>query len=316
MRGKLSIVLPAYNEGANIAKSYYALEEILDKAEIPFEIIYVNDGSKDDTWGQICKMIKQTEENNICNQIKGINFSRNFGKESAVMAGLANAEGEACVVMDCDLQHPPECVSEMYALWEEGYEVVEGMKRSRGRETIVHKKCAEIFYQLMSKALKIDMEGASDFKLLDRKVVNVLLSMPERNIFFRGLSSWVGFKKTTVLFDVREREEGESKWSRRALIKYAIKNIAAFSTVPLQFTTIAGIVTFFVAVILGIQTLLKYFNGNAVEGFTTVICLVLFTASIIMTCLGIIGYYIAKIYEEVKRRPVYIVSEIIKTKSE
>lgn len=308
----LSVVLPAYNENVNISKAYRAIKEVLEKADIQAELIYVNDGSKDNTWDEICKTVaesKNGKSDTIC--VKGVNFSRNFGKEAAVLAGLANALGDASVVMDCDLQHPPETLVEMHKLWREGYEVVEGVKRSRGKENPVYKAGAKLFYGMMTRATKIDMSRASDFKLLDRKVVKSILSMPERNMFFRGLSAWVGFKKTEVEFDVREREAGESKWSKWSLIKYAMKNIAAFSTAPMQLVTIAGGLTFVGAVILAIQTLVKYFMGHAVQGFTTVILLLLIIGSVIMMSLGIVGYYIAKIYEEVKRRPVYIISDII-----
>ncbi len=243
--------------------------------------------------------------------VKGVDFSRNFGKEAAILAGLANASGDAAVVMDCDLQHPPQVLIEMYKLWQNGYEVVEGVKRSRGKENPVYKVGAKIFYGMMTRATKIDMSRASDFKLLDKKAVKSILSMPERNMFFRGLSAWVGFKKTEIEFDVQERAEGESKWSKWSLVKYAVKNIAAFSTAPMQLVTIAGGLTFIGAVILGIQTLVKYFMGHAVQGFTTVILLLLIIGSVIMMSLGIVGYYIAKIYEEVKRRPVYIITEVI-----
>jgi dolichol-phosphate mannosyltransferase len=241
----------------------------------------------------------------------GIQFSRNFGKESAMLAGLAHAEGDCCVVMDCDLQHPPETLVQMYRLWEEGYEVVEGVKHTRGKESVLHRASAGMFYRLISHAVHIDMSRASDFKLLDRKAVDALLSMPERNIFFRALSSWVGFRSTTVEFDVQERTEGESKWSTWSLVKYAIKNIVSFSTVPMQCVTVAGILVFVFAVILGIQSLVRYFSGSAMEGFTTVILLILIIGSIIMISLGVIGYYIAKIYEEVKGRPRYLISRTI-----
>ncbi|MCD7819041.1 MAG: glycosyltransferase family 2 protein, partial [Lachnospiraceae bacterium] len=240
--------------------------------------------------------------------VTGVHFSLNFGKEASMLAGLAEASGECCAVMDCDLQHPPETLVEMYRLWEQGYEVIEGVKRSRGKESALHRASAGLFYRMISKAVKIDMSRASDFKLLDRRAVDALLSLPERNVFFRALSSWIGFKTTSVEFDVQERTEGESKWSTRSLIQYAIKNLVAFSTAALQFVTIAGIVVFVAAFILAIQTLVRYFSGHAVEGFTTVILLLLIIGSLVMISLGIIGYYIGKIYEEVKGRPRYLIS--------
>ena len=301
----LSVILPAYNEEKMIEKARDTLGRVLSEQDIPYEIVFVDDGSKDQTWPEIEKAAKKD------NHVAGVHFSRNFGKESAMMAGLASAGGDCCVVMDCDLQHPPETVVEMYRLWEQGYEVVEGVKHSRGKESLAHKASAGMFYKIISKAVGIDMSRASDFKLLDRKAVDALLEMPERNAFFRALSAWIGYKTTSVEFDVREREEGVSKWSTKSLIRYAITNIVSFSSAPMQFVTGAGVFMFLLAVVLGIQTLVHYFTGNAVEGFTTVILLLLLIGSILMISLGIIGYYISKIYEEVKGRPRYLISRKI-----
>ena len=299
----LSVIIPAYNEEKMIQKTAVTVSGILKRASIPYEILFINDGSRDGTW----KQIEAAAERNP--QVKGIHFSRNFGKESAIFAGLANASGDCCAVMDCDLQHPPEVLVSMYRLWEQGYEVVEGVKRSRGKESRLHKACAGLFYRMMSKAVQIDMSRASDFKLLDRKAVDALLAMPEKNAFFRALSSWIGYRSTSVAFDVQERTEGESKWSAWSLVKYAVTNVVAFSAVPMQFVTVAGIFMFVFAIILGIQSLVHYFTGHAVEGFTTVILLILIVGSLIMMSLGIIGYYISKIYEEVKGRPKYLISK-------
>lgn len=301
----LSIVIPAYNEEKMIWKTTEVVSGIMEREKIPFELVFVNDGSRDQTW----EMIEKAAEKNT--HVTGIRFSRNFGKESAIFAGLANAEGDCIAVMDCDLQHPPETLVEMYRLWEQGYEVVEGVKRSRGKESILHRASAGMFYKIMSKAVQIDMSRASDFKLMDRKAVEALLSMPERNAFFRALSSWVGYRTTSVEFDVQERTEGESKWSTWSLIKYAVRNIVGFSSAPLQMITVAGVLTLFFAIVLGIQSLVKYFCGHALEGFTTVILLLLIIGSLIMLSLGIIGIYIAKIYEEVKGRPRYFIARKI-----
>ena len=301
----LSIVIPAYNEEKMIWKTTEVVSGIMEREKIPFELVFVNDGSRDQTW----EMIEKAAEKNT--HVTGIRFSRNFGKESAIFAGLANAEGDCIAVMDCDLQHPPETLVEMYRLWEQGYEVVEGVKRSRGKEGVLHRASAGMFYKIMSKAVQIDMSRASDFKLMDRKAVEALLSMPERNAFFRALSSWVGYRTTSVEFDVQERTEGESKWSTWSLIKYAVRNIVGFSSAPLQMITVAGGLTLFFAIVLGIQSLVKYFCGHALEGFTTVILLLLIIGSLIMLSLGIIGIYIAKIYEEVKGRPRYFIARKI-----
>ena len=304
----LSIVIPAYNEEKMIWKTTEVVSGIMEREKIPFELVFVNDGSRDQTW----EMIEKAAEKNT--HVTGIRFSRNFGKESAIFAGLANAEGDCIAVMDCDLQHPPETLVEMYRLWEQGYEVVEGVKRSRGKESVLHRASAGMFYKIMSKAVQIDMSRASDFKLMDRKEVEALLSMPERNAFFRALSSWVGYRTTSVEFDVQERTEGESKWSTWSLIKYAVRNIVGFSSAPLQMITVAGVLTLFFAIVLGIQSLVKYFCGHALEGFTTVILLLLIIGSLIMLSLGIIGIYIAKIYEEVKGRPRYFIARKISGK--
>ena len=301
----LSIVIPAYNEEKMILKTTEVVSGIMEREKIPFELVFVNDGSKDQTW----EMIEKAAEKN--SHVTGIRFSRNFGKESAIFAGLANAEGDCIAVMDCDLQHPPETLVEMYRLWEQGYEVIEGVKRSRGKESILHRASAGMFYKIMSKAVQIYMSRASDFKLKDRKAVEALLSMPERNAFFRALSSWVGYRTTSVQFDVQERTEGESKWSTWSLIKYAVRNIVGFSSAPLQMITVAGVLTLLLAVVLGIQSLVKYFCGHALEGFTTVILLLLIIGSLIMLSLGVIGIYIAKIYEEVKGRPRYFIARKI-----
>ena len=301
----LSIVLPAYNEEAILPTTVAVLEETLEREEIPHQLIFVDDGSKDGTWDKIVQMSLKYD----C--ITGVRFSRNFGKEAAILAGLACSKGDCTAVMDCDLQHPPEALIRMFHLWEEGYEVIDGVKRDRGKESRMHKLAARIFNGIMSKEIQIDMSAASDFKLMDKKVVQALLAMPERKMFFRAMSSWIGFKTTSVAFDVRERRAGRSKWSTTSLIRYALNNIAAYSSLPMQLVTGAGLFSLMLSLVLGVQTIVKYCSGRAVEGFTTVILLILLLGSIIMISLGIIGYYISRIYEEVRGRPRYIISERI-----
>ena len=306
----LSVVIPAYNEGAMIHKTAEVVSSLLSENNIEYEIIFVNDGSKDTTWEEIVNASANNKN------IKGVCFSRNFGKEGAVFAGLEHASGDCCVVMDCDLQHPPETLISMYHLWEQGWEVIEGVKKSRGTESLLHKESAGFFYGIMSKATGVNMQNASDFKMMDRKAVNSILSMPERNMFFRATSSWVGFKTTYVEFEVRDREAGQSKWSTWSLIKYAFTNIVAFTTAPLQFVTVVGGACFGCSLILIIYSLVQFFAGRAVEGYTTTLIVLLLIGSAIMLSLGIIGYYIAKIYEEVKRRPRYIISQILRGKED
>lgn len=299
----LSVILPAYNEEKMIPVAAETLAGILDEAQIPFEILFVNDGSKDRTWEEICAA--RERDGRVC----GVCFSRNFGKEAAMFAGLEKARGDCCVVLDCDLQHPPEKIVEMYRLWEEGYDVVEGIKHDRGEESGFHRFAANSFYGLISRATGIDMAASSDFKLLDRKVVDTLNAMPERNVFFRALSFWVGFRKAEVTYDVRERTAGESKWSTKALIRYAITNIGSFSSLPLHLVTVFGIITLIISIVFSVTALVQKLTGTALGGFTTVIILLLFIGSVIMISLGIIGYYIARIYDEIKGRPRYIIEE-------
>ena len=299
----ISLVIPSYNEEENIENTVSTLKSILDGEDFDCEFIFVNDGSSDKTFEKI------TAESEKDERVKGISFSRNFGKEAAIFAGLQAALGDACVVIDCDLQHPPTLIKEMVAKWREGYEVVEGVKSSRGRESIFHKLSAGLFYRIMSKLIKIDMRATSDYKLLDRKVVNVLLSLTERNTFFRALTFWVGFKSTKLEYDVEERKFGTTKWSVMSLMKYAINNATSFSTMPLQIITFLGVFSILGSIVLGIQTLVKFFMGTAEAGFPTVILLELLIGGFIMLSLGIIGHYLARIYEEVKGRPKYIVRE-------
>lgn len=299
----VSVVLPAFNEQDAISPAVERISSVLDGAGIPFELIFVNDGSRDGTWQAICREAQKND------RVRGASFSRNFGKESALFAGLAEAAGDCCITMDCDLQHPPEYIPEMVRLWQGGAQVVEAVKADRGKENPLYRLCAKCFYGLISGATNIDMAKSSDFKLLDRQAVDALLELPERNTFYRALSAWVGFTTAQVPFQVEERTQGVSKWSVLSLIKYAVNNITSFSTAPMQFVTWLGGLTLLISVVMGIQTLAKKFMGLALEGFTTVIIVQLFIGGVIMMSLGIIGHYIAKIYDEIKHRPRFIVAE-------
>ena len=301
--GLLSVILPAYNEEAMIPRAAEVIDGILSAQAIPHELLFIDDGSRDASWARIQDAARGYD----C--VRGVHFSRNFGKESAIYAGLFYARGDCCAVIDCDLQHPPEKLVEMYRLWQDGYEIIEAVKADRGRESVFHALGAKAFYGLISGAAGFDMRRASDFKLLDRKAVTVLLNIRERNSFFRALSSWIGFRTTQVEFEVQARTAGESKWSTRALIRYALSNITSFSTAPLQLVSLFGAIMLVVSIVFGGITLVQKLIGISRAGFTTVILLQTFSSSVIMLSLGIIGYYIAKIYEEVRGRPKFIVSD-------
>ncbi len=296
----LSVVIPAFNEQEMVPAAAGQIDGILSRAGIPHELIFIDDGSRDATWAEI------RAESERRDTVRGVHFSRNFRKEAAIFAGLQAADGDCVAVIDCDLQHPPEKLVEMYRLWEQGVEVVEGVKTDRGEESLAHRVAAKTFYRLISEATHIDMTRASDFKLLDRKAVNVLLSMREKRAFFRALSSWIGFRTAEVPYEVRERAAGESKWSTWLLIKYALSNITAFTSLPLHLITGCGAASFLAALIVGIVSIVRLAMGRVVTGLTGAVILLLFLSGLIMVGLGIIGYYLGNIYMEIQDRPRFI----------
>lgn len=307
-KGLLSVVVPAYNECSTVLQCAKTVDGLLSKAKINHEIIFVDDGSSDTTWNEILRA------NRMYKNSFGVKFSRNFGKEAAISAGLAESRGDCVVVLDCDLQHPPEKIIEMYEKWQDGYEVVEGVKITRGEENIVKKIGAGFFYSIMSKAVGIDMKNASDFKLLDRGAVLTLLNLPERDAFFRALSSWIGYKTTTVRYEVNERSSGESKWSVVKLIKYAITNISSFTAAPMQIVTFLGLVTEIAAIIILILLLSGFFSSEILRGVAMVLIPLCFIGGAIMVGLGIVGYYLSKVFNQVQGRPKYIIQQ--KTRSD
>lgn len=305
-QGKVSIVVPVYNEGKHIRKSMETVEKICRDASVLYELVLIDDGSKDQSWNEISQMAKEDPD------ITAVRLSRNFGKEAALCAGLEIASGDAVLVMDADLQHPPEKIPEMVKLWREGAEVVEGVKEKRGKEHFSYRLCAKLFYGIINKATGIEFDNASDFKLLDRKVVEAMKQMPEKMTFFRGMSAWVGFERKSFSFCVAERVDGVSKWSLRRLINLAVTAVTSYTSAPLHCITFLGVFMLICSIILSIQTLWMKLSGHAQDGFTTVILLLLFIGSLIMISLGIIGLYLMKIYHEIKGRPRFITSLIIR----
>jgi glycosyltransferase involved in cell wall biosynthesis len=301
----ISVIIPAYNEADQIFDNVTQIIAVLKEHKITYEFLLVNDGSTDHTWGEM-KRLAQTHPH-----IAIINLSRNFGKEAALCAGLENAGGDACIIMDSDLQHPPQLIPEMVRLWrEEGFDVVEGVKTDRGKETFWARSLALGFYQLFARATGINLDHASDYKLLDRKVVEAWKQLKESDTFFRGILAWLGYKRIQVPFQVQNRLKGNSKWSYKSRLKLAVKSIVSFSSAPLYLTTWLGVLLLMITVVLTAQTLFMKFSGKALSGFTTVILLQLTIGSFIMISLGITGLYISKIYDEVKHRPRYLVAEM------
>lgn len=304
----LSVVIPLYCEEAIVDKTITAVDQALDslKEQYDYEVILVDDGSADDTWRVIERAAKSYPA------IRAIRLSRNFGKEAALCAGLEMAKGKAVIIMDGDLQHPPSLIPEMVRVWhEQGADIVEAIKEERGKESLPSRLNAYVFYTLFDKLTGYDLRRSSDFILMDRQVVDAWSQLKERNIFFRGVTKWIGFKHVQVPFRVNERLTGKSGWSMYRLVKLALTAVTSFSSSPLHIVTLCGICFALFALVLGIQTLYLKLTGSALEGFTTVILLLLIIGSILMFALGIIGEYLARIYEEVKARPRYIISKII-----
>ncbi len=302
----LSIVMPVFREGASLSAFVADVRSALKQSNRPYELVLVDDGSPDDTWKVI------TTEAKGCQALRGLRLSRNFGKEAALCAGLEYAQGDVVIVIDADGQHPPSLIPEMVRMWQaSGADIVEAVKRRRGRESLSSKLGAKLFYFILNKLSGFHFKGASDFKLMNRKAVDAWLKMHERNVFFRGMTVWMGFTTVQIPFEVVPRWAGKSAWSVFKRLKLALTGITAFSSFPLHLVTFAGVIFLGLSVLLGIETLYLKLTGRAVSGFATVILLELIIGSLLMISLGIIGEYLARIYEEVKGRPRYIVTESI-----
>ena len=309
-RPLLSIVIPVFREGAQLSNFLAAVRSSLSQCNLLYELVLVDDGSPDDTWSVI------TAEAESYQAIRALRLSRNFGKESALCAGMEHARGDAVIVMDADGQHPPSLIPEMVRMWQSSAsDIVEAVKRRRGRESLSSKLGALLFYFILNKLSGFHFKGASDFKLMNRKAVNAWLEMHERNVFFRGMTVWMGFNTVQIPFEVVPRSAGQSTWSVLNRVKLALVGITAFSSFPLHLVTFAGVIFLGLSVLLGLETLYLKLTGQAVSGFATVILLELIIGSFLMISLGIIGEYLARIYEEVKGRPRYLLKESIELKN-
>ena len=304
---KISIIVPCYNEEKSLLLFYEELEKNIKKFNnVSFEIIFVNDGSRDKT----LEIIKSLSEKD--SDVKYISFSRNFGKESAIYAGLENSTGDYVTLMDADLQDPPALLLEMYqSIKEEGYDAVGTRRSNRKGEPIIRSFFSKIFYKLIDKMTDFKMvDGARDYSLMSRKVVNAILSMKEYNRYSKGLFSFVGFNVKWIEYKNQQRVAGETKWSFWKLMSYALEGITAFSTTPLIFSSLIGLlfclVSFILIVAIVIKTILL---GDPTSGWPSLVCIIFMVSGIQLFSLGIIGQYLSKTYLEVKKRPVYIVSE-------
>lgn len=301
---EFSIIVPAYQEAAVLAEAMGRIQAHADQLGT-VEYIVIDDGSNDATWAEIQKLSDQSTN------VIGLKLSRNFGKEAALNAGLKAAKGQAVITMDADLQHPPELLPEMARLWREGAMVVNTVKRNRQVETRLKAWLTRQYFGLFRSLAGIQIGNASDYKLLDREVVDCLNNLHERERFYRGLVGWIGYRQEALEFDVAPRLAGIGKWSSFKLIGLALNSIVSFSTAPMHLMTALGAIFGSVAVVLTLRTLWLWLTGTAVPGFSTVILLLILIGAILMVGLGIIGIYIAKIYEEVKQRPEFLVEDVI-----
>jgi len=300
----VTLILPVYNEAAQIRAHVYELMEILQRDGIDFAITLVDDGSQDMTWPELCALAEGDT------RIRALRFSRNFGKEAAICAGLFETDAPRYLIMDSDLQHPPRYIKAMMAKMDEtGCDIVDGVKESRGRESALYKLCARGYYKLLKWVSGMELDHSSDFKLISRKVVETLRRFGEGRLFFRGLVQWVGFTHAEVPFQVDSRTGGKSTFSMKRRLRFAVDSVLAFTSKPLYITVVAAVGFFIGAVILAVQTLFNYFSGRAVSGFTTVILLLLIMGSVLSLSLAVIGAYISRIFDEVKARPTFIISE-------
>lgn len=304
---ELSVVVPVFNESANIEPLCDRLVPILERVAASWEVVFVDDGSEDDTLSAI------RARNAAEPRIGAVSFSRNFGKEVAIAAGLDHARGRAVVIMDADLQHPPEVIERFVARWREGYVMVYGQRTSRADESAVKRGFARLFYRLFDSFTHMHLpEGAGDFRLIDARGVEVLRGLSERSRFSKGLYAWIGFKTIGIPFVVEERRHGATKWSFRTLFRFAFDGITAFSTVPLRVWTYLGglisVLAIAAAAYFAVRTLLF---GVDVAGYPSLIVSITFLGGVQLMSLGIIGEYIGRIFAEVKRRPLYVVAERI-----
>lgn len=300
----ITLIIPAYNEAESLTRNLDAILARtggIDDAEL--RLLVVNDGSGDDTL-EVMQAYCTTHP-----AVSLLSLNRHFGKEAAILAGLDHAHGDAAVVMDSDLQHPPEMIPKMAALWRSGVDVVEAYKTARPAQSKVYRFMARGFYATFDLLTGMDLRNQSDFKLLDRKVIDAYRHMPERTRFFRGLIKWLHFTTAQIPFEEPPRRSGRSKWGTVRLMRLSWNSISSFTSLPLQLVTLLGLFTFLISLTLGGKALYDKLSGHALDGFTTVILLLLIIGSVLMFSLGLVGSYIARIYDEIKARPIYLVDE-------
>ena len=301
---EVSIVVPMFNESASVASSLQTIAGHVRRASTDFEIVAVDDGSSDKTWERVRAECARLE------QVRAVRLSRNFGKESAVFAGLSHARGRAVIVMDADLQHPPELLPTFIEMWRRGgVDVIDGVKRGSPGGTLRRRMSSRLFNRLITALTGYDFRGTSDYKLIDRKVVDALLQMGETRTFFRGLVEWTGFRHQAIEYVVASRRGDSSRWSTGSLVRLAGRTIISYSALPLRLIHVSGFCFLAMALALAARTLWLYWRGDVPTGVTTIILLLLIVSALALLGLAVLSEYVAAIYEEVKGRPRYIVAE-------
>lgn len=305
---KVSIIIPAFNEQESLPLLYKAIVEVTDSEEMAcydWEMLFINDGSKDNTL-EVLKELRE-KDSRVCY----VDLSRNFGKENAMLAGFDYATGDCAIIMDADLQHPPQVMVEMLEKWEEGYDDVYAKRVSRGRESWIKKKIVLLFYKILNKMSKVEMlQNVGDFRLLDRRCIEALKKMRESERYTKGLFCWIGYRKAEVSFSIADRVAGKSSWNFRSLTRLAVNGIISFTTAPLHLATWLGIIISLIALLYMVFVFIKTLAfGDSVAGFPTLMCVILMLGGIQLLCIGIIGEYVARLYNESKGRPVYIARE-------
>ncbi len=304
---KVTILIPCYNEEASLPRLFEALAQLMDSnANYDWEVLFVNDGSRDATL-QLIREIRQKDPR-FCY----IDLSRNFGKEAAMLAGFDHARGDCMVIMDADLQHPPSIIPEMLHYWEEGYEDVYARRKTRGKESWLRKRLSLTYYSLLQKSTRVEvLPNVGDFRLLDRKCIDALRQLRETERYTKGMYCWIGFRKKEILFEQGDRIAGQSSWNMHSLFNLAIDGITSFTTAPLRIATLLGLSVSLLAFLYMCYILVKTIVwGDPVQGFPTLMVAILFLGGVQLICIGIIGEYIGRIFNETKGRPVYFVNDV------
>ena len=301
---EISILATVFEKPETVMEFVSTIEAVMGKSNRRYELLLIDDGSLPETWEAIKKIAGEA------GTVRGFRLSRNFGKESAVMAGLQAARGKAVIIMDADLQHPPDLIPRFIELWEnQGVPIVQGVRTGRGNQGILKRILVKTYYALFRILAGVDIENSTDFVLLDRRIVDQMKQLGERQTYFRGLTHWIGYERATIPFDIAPRTSGQSGWSAIKQIRHAVLGLSSFSAKPVFIIILVGLLGLICSFFLGMHTLYNYFAGSAHPGFSTVILLQLIFGSIELICIGLIGIYIVNIFVEVKHRPRFLVSE-------